>query len=165
MSLFSSKLFLILLILTAALVVLVITGRKSAHAEVIVSATPDAVWNVLSDLSQYKQWNTVLIPVEGQLQKNQKIKYEFTDVNGNKSIIPSTVKQIIPNQLLNQAGGLPLVLTFDHQYILQAEEDKTKIIIHEEYHGIGVHFWDPEPVEKAYQRLAKALAEHVQKQK
>ena len=70
--------------------------------------------------------------------------------------------EIIPNQLLNQKGGIPAVLTFDHKYVLEPAGETTVIIIHEDYKGLGVHFWNPEPVEKAYQRLNEALKSRVE---
>ena len=51
-------------------------------------------------------------------------------------------------KLLNQYGGTKTILTFDHKYILVKEGIKTKLIIHEEYPGIMVPFWNPDPVGK-----------------
>ena len=75
--------------------------------------------------------------------------------------IPATVKKIEENQLLKKVGGLDGIITFDHRYVLQSVANGTMVIIHEEYRGIMVPFWNPEPVGKSYKRLAKALRSRV----
>ncbi len=146
------------------LLILVLTGRKSVHHEILIKATPDAVWSVLMDAKSYQEWNPVLIPIEGELVEGARIRYLFRQDEQNESEIPSTVRQLIPQQLLNQGGGMPGVLTFDHRYILEEMADGTKVTIHEDYRGIGVHFWNPAPVEQAYGRLNEALKRTVEQQ-
>ena len=43
-----------------------------------------------------------------------------------------------PNRELNQVGSVPLVLTFDHQYLLEPADGGTRIVQHEVYRGLGV---------------------------
>ena len=149
------------LILVSVLLILSLLGRKSVKSEILIPASPQAVWNVLTDLEKVKEWNPVLIPIEGELKEGATIRYEFHQDDANSSIIPATVKKIAVGKLLNQAGGVPGVLTFNHKYILEEMENHTRLTIHEEYRGIYVPFWNPAPVELAYGRLAEALKERV----
>jgi len=135
----------------ALLLILVLTGRKSVHHEIVVNASPEKVWS-----------NPVMKLLEGEVKEGNKVKYRFTQDANNSSEIPSNVKKVIPNKLLNQGGGLPFILTFDHKYILEPSGNGTKLIIHEDYRGIGVNFWNPAPVEVAYGRLNKAIKNHVE---
>lgn len=162
MNLLNSKWTIALTILVLLLVILYFTGRKSVHDEIIIHASPEKVWAVLTDTDNYDHWNPVMRLIDGAIEKGNKVKYRFTQDADNVSEIPSRVKKMIPNKLLNQAGGLPGVLSFDHQYILESVADKTKLIIHEDYRGIGVNFWNPEPVEKAYSKLNHALKARVE---
>ena len=86
----------------------------------------------------------------------------FTQDEKSTSEIGATVVQVIPNKLLNQKGGIPLVLTFNHRYVLESTGNSTKVIIHEDYKGIGVNFWNPQSVEEAYKRLNFALKERAE---
>ena len=160
MSLISIKWILLLPGAFVTMLGLSFLGHKSVHAELGIHATPEQIWAVLTDTETYKEWNPVMIPEEGELAEGNKLKYKFIQ-DGEASTIPSKVKKIIPNKLLNQGGGFPGVLTFDHQYILEPVAGGTKVTIHEEYRGIGVHFWDPAPVEKAYEVLLDALNQRV----
>lgn len=139
------------------LIVLYFTGNKSVHHEISINASPAKVWEVLSDTDSYNSWNPVMKLLEGKIQEGNKVKYQFTQDADNVSEIPSLVKKVVPNKLLNQGGGLSMVITFDHRYILEPEGNGTKLTIHEDYKGIYVNFWNPTPVEKAYARLNEAL--------
>ncbi|MEL6254461.1 MAG: SRPBCC family protein [Bacteroidota bacterium] len=161
MSILSSKWMIGLGILLLILIVVYAVGRKSAHAEIMIPATKEKIWNVLTDASAVKEWNTILIPLEGTYAEGNKIKYEFRQEGKEPAIMDATVAKMLKEELLNQKGGLPLVITFDHKYMLEEVEGGTKLTIHEEYRGLMVPFWDPSGVEKAYAKLADALKKRV----
>ena len=146
--------FLALVILIA---ILILTGRKSVHHEILINAPREKVWGVLTDMASYEEWNPTMKLVKGEVLEGNSVTYQFTQDADNVSEIPATVKEIIPNELLNQTGGIPLILTYNHKYILEPHNNATKVTIHEDYRGLGVNFWNPEPVQEAYERLNKAL--------
>ncbi|MEL6592809.1 MAG: SRPBCC domain-containing protein [Bacteroidota bacterium] len=148
--------------LLVILIILVFTGRKSVHHEINIDAKPASVWTVLSSLDQYQDWNPVMLPLEGKLEEGSQIVYQFTQDAENIIKISAQVQSISPQERLNQKGGLPLVISFDHEYLLSPQNGGTKVTIHEEYRGIYVNFWNPDPVEKAYQRLNEALKQRVE---
>lgn len=152
-----SKLLIALGIIVLLLAVLYFLGRKSVHHEILIDASPEKVWKVLMDTDSYDDWNPVMKLLEGEVKLGSRVKYQFTQDAENTSEIPSTVKKLIPNQLLNQGGGMPGVITFDHRYILEYVEKGTKLTIHEDYVGIYVNFWNPTPVGEAYSRLCEAI--------
>ena len=156
------KLLLVLLIIIAILTILYFTGRKSVHQEVFINASPEKTWSVLIDTDSYDSWNPVMRLLEGEVKEGGKVKYRFTQDADNVSEISSNVKKIIPNKLLNQSGGIPILLTFNHEYVLTLSNGGTKLIIQEYYIGIGVNFWNPEPVEAAYGRLVEAIKKRVE---
>jgi hypothetical protein len=154
----------ITLILLAVLAILYFLGNKSVHHEIEINASPQKVWSVLADTDSYDSWNPVMKLLEGEIKEGNKVKYLFTQDAENSMEIPSTVKKIVPNKLLNQGGGLPFVMSFDHQYILQSSGNGTKLTIHEDYSGIGVTFWNPAPVGEAYVRLSEAIKKRSEAQ-
>ena len=165
MALLKSKWILFIGIPLLVIIVLYILGRKSVHAEIVINASPEKVWSVLTDKSVYREWNTVLIPVNGELKLGSKVEYEFHQDESTQSVIPSKVLAIEENSLLNQGGGIPGVLTYNHKYILEETAEGTKVTIHEDYRGIGVPFWNPAPVQKAYEGLCGDLKSRVEKVK
>ena len=162
MDLLKSWWVLVILMVLAILIILYVVGNKSVHAEVVIKAKPAQVWKVLTDFETIKEWNPVLIPLNGELKEGEKIRYEFRQDENNSTEMPATVQQITEEKLIHQSGGMAGVLTFNHQYQLEAVEGGTKVTIHEEYRGIMVPFWNPKPVEAAYGRLLKALKKRVE---
>lgn len=150
------------LVILALLVILYFTGKKSVYQEITINASPENVWAVLTDMSKYDEWNPVMKLLEGKVKKGNKVIYQFTQDADNISKISAKIVKIETNVLLNQAGGIPLLLTYNHKYKLESIGDKTKVVIHEYYKGIGVNFWNPKPVERAYRRLNKALKMRVE---
>ncbi len=161
MAILSSKWVIAVIILLLILLFLFIIGKKSVHTEIKIQAPPSAVWSVLTDLPGIREWNQVLIPIEGELIEGNLIKYEFHQDETSTSVMSAKVIQLIPEKLINQKGGMEGILTFNHKYILESVEEGTKVTIHEDYRGIMVPFWNPAPVEKAYAQLLKSLKERV----
>jgi hypothetical protein len=161
MIILKSKWFLFVGVLVIVLVVLYFLGRKSVHTELTIPATPEEIWSILMDVPGYKEWNPVLIPIEGELVEGNKLKYRMIQPGGTESVVDSKVVKIIEHKLLNQYGGIPGFLTFDHRYILEPVNGGTRVTIHEDYRGIGVLFWNTSWVESAYQKVNKALRDRV----
>ncbi len=159
---FNQKILTVIIIVFVLLAILYLLGKKSVHHEIIINAPKEKVWTALVDMKQYKEWNPVMKLVQGEVEEGNKVTYEFTQDENTKSKISASVRQMKPNELLNQFGGIPFILTFDHKYILEEQGEQTKVIIHEDYRGIWVNFWNPKPVEKAYARLNEALKNRVE---
>lgn len=124
--------------------------KRTFHTELLISAPVDEVWGLLLNESRYKEWNTVLVPVEGKIIQGRKLRYEMTNENNEKSIIAMKVKRSLENKELNQVGGIPGFLTFNHKYILKPMNNGTKLVQHETDRGIGLLFWNSDWIEPAY---------------
>ena len=138
-------------------------GHKSVQTEVVIEASPEAVWQVLTDVEQYKEWNPVFEYKEGQLKQGNKVVYKVTEAENKTAVMSAKVIKLVPNKVLNQTGGLPGVITFDHTYTLTKVEQGTKVTIHEKYRGIYVNFWSEKLIAKQYKILAQVLKIRVNK--
>jgi hypothetical protein len=103
----------------------------------------------------------VLVPIEGDLREGEKLKYQMTQPDGKQSDIMARVKKMVELKELNQGGGIPGILTFDHKWLLEPVNEGTRVTQHEEYRGIGVLFWDASWVEPAYRNVNEALKNRV----
>ena len=147
----------IFLLLFAALGILYFLGNKTVSNEVSIAKRPNEVWSVLINTDAYKEWNPVMELLTGEIKEGEKVSYLFSRDKENTFTIPTRVKKVIPGKLLNQSGGTPFIITFDHKYIIEANEEGSLLKIHENYKGVYVPFWNPKPVEKAYKKLSEAI--------
>jgi hypothetical protein len=136
-------------------------GCKAVHTEITIPAEPEIIWSVLTDVSEYKAWNPVLVPIEGDLREGEKLKYQVTQADGKQSPIMAKVKKMFKFKELNQGGGIPGLLTFDHKWLLEPVDEGTRVTQHEEYRGIWVWYWDSSWVKPAYRKVNEALRDRV----
>lgn len=147
----------------AAFLPLALLGCASVHNEVVIDASPEQVWQVLTDKDAYGEWNTVLLDLKGDFKVGEEVVFQFQESADKKYEVKAKVKEVVPEKLLNQKGGVWGVLTFDHRYILEpVGTDQTKVTIHEDYAGVYVPFWDHKPLEPAYAKLNQALKARVE---
>ena len=157
----TSKWTIAALIVIVVLALLAITGRKSVHAERIIPDVADAIWLVLTDALAYSEWNPIFIEAKGEFQEGGIISYQMKSVDGGQSQVEATVRKLVPAREINQVGGIPGIISFNHTWLLEPVEGGTRVTQREEYRGIYVWFWDPGWVERAYQEGLQALEEKL----
>ena len=113
-------------------------------------------------IRSHPDWNPTFVEANGTLGEGRAITYRFQEPGGNSYEIQGIVKKMDPPHLLNQGGGAPGIITFDHRYELTSIETGTKARIREDYAGIYVWFWDPTEVGAAYAALLNAIKQHVE---
>lgn len=153
-------------IIVVVFLVLVLVGKKSVRSEVLVDAPIGDVWKVITTPAEYDEWNTVINSVKGKMQEGQEVNFTFHQGEGKSYPIKATVKKVEEQKLVNQFGGMTGIMTFNHKFILEESGNQTKLVIHEEYRGAMVPFWNAEPVGAAYDKLVgeiKARAESISK--
>ena len=155
------KIILPLLVLIVVIALLAITGKSSVHQEILIQSTPEKVWNTLLNTGDYS-WNPVMQLQHGELEEGQKVTYLFTQDEETSYEINTKVVKITKDSLLHQRGGVPMIITFNHKYILQKKDSGTLLIIHEDYSGIYTHFWKTTAVNDAYARLGNAIKKQVE---
>jgi hypothetical protein len=140
-------------------------GHHEVYTETIIAAEPEEVWAVITDASNYKNWNPVITNAEGTYAKGATIINTVVEDGKKPTTIKSKVVKFDPPYHLNQFGGYRGIITFDHHYILEKVDAGTKVVQKEEYTGFYVNFWDSAWVEPAYQRVNEALKREVTKNK
>lgn len=154
----------LLIWLVAPLVLLGVVSAfttKEFHAEAVIEAPPERVWAVLIDTAAYSEWNPVFVRVQGDYAEGVTIKNSVMFPKGEAVEMDARVEAFVRARELRQTGGIPLVLTFDHRWILEPVEGGTRVIQHEIDRGFYLWFWDSDWVEPAYQRTVDALRERV----
>ena len=136
-------------------------GHKAVHTEIFIEAPPEEVWAVITDAQSYPSWNTVIVNVKGRYAPGAMIDNLVVENDGTEAWIESRVELFDPPRHLNQFGGYPGIITFDHHYVLQPKDGGTHVTQREDYTGLYVHFWDADWLEPAYSKVNKALRAEV----
>ena len=136
-------------------------AHKTVHAELVIPASPDRIWAVLTDTAAYAEWNPIFVRAEGEFREGGTVAYGMKSPDGEVSDVAPTVRKLVPSREINQFGGIPGVLTFDHTWRIDPLPEGSKVTQHEEYRGVYVWFWDPAWVEDAYEEALVGLRDRV----
>ncbi len=157
----ASKWIFVVVAVLVLLLVLARTGRATFHAEILIPASPEKVWGVLTNVTEYHQWNPLLVPKSGEIISQTEIVYEMTQPNGNRSDFTARILEVEEGRLIKQLAGMPMVLTADHEWRLEAVDGGTKVTQYEVDKGLWMWFWDSSWVQPTYERVNEALKAYV----
>ncbi len=52
-------------------------SHRTIYTDIVIDASPEKVWSVLSDTSSYKQWASFLVDLKGEIKDGNKITAVF----------------------------------------------------------------------------------------
>ena len=101
-----------------------------------ISASPATLWKILTDATKYPEWDPNVEKIEGTIAPGNTIKV-FTKLQPGQAF-PAKVKNVVPNQTMTWAGGLPLGLfkgerTFT---LTQKSDNATEFAMQEVFGGL-----------------------------
>ena len=149
-------------VIVVAVLLAALLPRKSVHAELVIKVAPSVVWNELMDGSSYGDWNPIFTRVDGLFEEGAKMALNMTTSDGGSTDIEVVVREMIPNEKLHQAAGIPGVLTANHQWLIEESTQGTRVTQHEEYRGVGVLIYDPAYVQDLYQQALENLKKRLE---
>lgn len=95
--------------------------KKQIKTEIVINASKEKVWAILTDFSRYPQWNPFIINVEGVLVKGKKLKNTLQ--NGNKQFVfKPRVLSVVPYRYFDWQGSLVVKGLFDGHHYFEIEE-------------------------------------------
>lgn len=113
--------------------------NKEIKSEIIIHATPDAVWDVMIDFPGFSSWNPLIRKISGPLS----IGAQLTVLLGQTGTRPMTFKPRLialePNRLIQWMGhmGIPGLFDGEHTFeMLASDGDNTLFIQRKKYSGI-----------------------------
>ena len=107
--------------------------QKSIRTEIVINASKERVWNVLTDFSSFPVWNPFIVSVEGELVKGKKLKN--TLINGNsKMVFRPVILDVKPFHSFSWLGNLFVKGLFDgkHSFTIEPIGNNQIRLIHEE---------------------------------
>ena len=73
-----------------------------------IQATPDAIWEILTDASGYTDWDPNMTKLEGTIAPGEQIKV-YTTLSPDRTF-PVKVTEFVPGEKMVWASGMPLGL-------------------------------------------------------
>ncbi|MBP7555396.1 MAG: SRPBCC domain-containing protein [Chitinophagaceae bacterium] len=112
--------------------------KKRINTEIIINASAETVWKILTDLAAYPEWNPFIIKIEGTLQKGNRLRNTLK--NGNKTIVfKPIIQDVTPLVSFSWLGSLFVKGLFDGTHFFKIEPvtpNQVKLIHGEEFSGL-----------------------------
>lgn len=112
-------------------------------ASIEIEATPEEVWQVLTDLPSYHEWNPFIVSAKGTAEKDATLRLVMHDDTGNTTFTP-TVLATEPGRELRWTGRVGPGLIFDGEHrfrIDPLEGGRVRVTQSEDFTGVAVPFY------------------------
>ncbi len=114
---------------------------KQISSEIEINASPERVWQVLTDFSALLDWNPFIRSVEGELSVGERLKVYLKASKGMGMSFKPTVLRAEANHELRWIGRLlmPGLMDGEHSFIIEPlEGDGVRFIQSESFTGVLV---------------------------
>jgi uncharacterized protein YndB with AHSA1/START domain len=76
----------------------------------VIRATPEKVWEILTNASGYTEWNPEIVAIEGEMTSGSRFQARVKIANGAIRPVSMRVTAFAPPSRMEWTGGLPLGL-------------------------------------------------------
>ncbi|MFM9836690.1 MAG: SRPBCC family protein [Cyclobacteriaceae bacterium] len=89
---------------------------KEIKTDILINATPDKVWAILTDFSNYPNWNPFIKSIKGEVKVGSKITARIEPPEGNGMTFKPRVLTFETNKELSWLGHLLFAGLFDGEH-------------------------------------------------
>ncbi|AQX52812.1 MAG: hypothetical protein PQ275_03240 [Elizabethkingia anophelis] len=135
---------------------------KEIKTEIVIHATPEKIWKILTDFGNYPQWNPFIVSVTGEVENGNKIVVSIKPPDRKGMIFKPTILTKINNKELSWQGRLLFKGLFDgkHKFELIDNGDGTTTFIQsEKFSGIFVWLFNTRNTKKGFNAMNQKLKE------
>ncbi|HFK5572808.1 SRPBCC domain-containing protein [Elizabethkingia anophelis] len=151
-----------LFLLSVTLLMSYTVMAKEIKTEIVIHATPEKIWKILTDFGNYPQWNPFIVSVTGDVENGNKIVVSIKPPDRKGMIFKPIILTKINNKELSWQGRLLFKGLFDgkHKFELIDNGDGTTTFIQsEKFSGIFVWLFNTQNTKKGFNEMNQKLKE------
>ncbi len=117
---------------------------KQIESEILIQATPEKVWGVLTDFAYYPDWNPFIKSIEGEVKVGNKITASIEQAESKAMTFKPTILTFETNKELSWIGHLLFTGLFDGEHkfeLIDNGNGTTTFKQSEKFKGILVPFF------------------------
>jgi hypothetical protein len=92
------------------------------RTSVEIRSTAERVWQVLTDLAAYPEWNPFIVAADGPVVVGQRLSLTMQPVGGRRVTVRPTVLEVVPGRRLRWLGRLGIGGLFDAEHAFEIGE-------------------------------------------
>lgn len=102
-------------------------------ATTTINATPETIWNIITDAQSYPEWEPNVVRIEGKIAEGETVT---AHVKHTDRAFPAKVTVFVPNQKMAWTGGMPLGLfKGERTFTLTPKGEAVEFTLREEFSG------------------------------
>lgn len=155
-----------LFLVSATLLMSITVMAKEIKTEIVIQATPEKIWSILTNFENYPNWNPFITTIEGNAAIGNKIKVSIHPPAGKKMTFRPIVITKIDEKEFSWRGKLLFRGLFDgeHKFELIDNKDGTVTFIQsEKFKGLFVWMFNPKKTEDGFKQMNEKLKELAEK--
>jgi hypothetical protein len=113
-------------------------AMKQINSEIDIAAAPAVVWEILTELDEFENWNPFVVAASGEVVVGEKLVVSIMPPGKKSQTFRPTVTVSDEGRKFEWLGKLGVSGVFDgrHQYVLEPTTEGTKLIQREEFTGV-----------------------------
>ena len=135
---------------------------KELRTQIEIEATPDRVWEILTDFAAYPEWNPFIQMIQGQAAAGSKLEVRIEPPSGRAMTFKPTVLEAAPRQELRWLGRVLVPGLFDGEHSLRIEpigDSRVRFVQAERFSGVLVPLFGKslEKTQRGFTAMNEAL--------
>jgi hypothetical protein len=111
------------------------------HTEITIDATPERVWDILTDFAAYPEWNPFVRRIAGEPVAGSRIEVHLQPPGSRGTTMRPTILAVEPRRELRWLGrlGLPGLFDGEHRFRIEADatsRDRVRFVQEERFTGV-----------------------------
>jgi len=135
---------------------------KEIKTEILINATPEKVWLILTSFINYPNWNPFIKTIQGEVKIGNKIKVKIQPPNSKVMTFKPRVLYFETNKELRWYGHLLFTGLFDGEHkfeLIDNGNGTTTFKQSEKFKGILVGLYNLENTKKGFEAMNEKLKE------
>jgi hypothetical protein len=140
-------------------------SMKQVHTTIDIDAPASIVWDVLTDLDAYHEWNPYITDASGIVRDGSAVEIHVEPTWRRESTFRCAVTSVVPERKLEWIGRfrLPGLFTGRHTFELQPLDDaRTRLVNHEDVSGLLARFVVTQDTPLDYDWMNRELARRAE---
>jgi hypothetical protein len=133
---------------------------KSAYSEIVITAPRERVWQILTDLDAYPEWNPVVTRAAGTLEEGESLEVQLLEPGGGPEATDLSVLVVHPMRKIRWQDRMFVPGIRDREYeiiVAPAGDGRYRVVQRERVEGLGAPFVDIDGIDEGLDLIAHAL--------
>jgi hypothetical protein len=134
---------------------------NATRVDVTIHATPQRVWNILTDAEGFPRWNSTVSEVKGRIAEGQKLQVR---VPGYSRTLTPTISAVVDNAQMTWTGGMAPLFKGVRTFVLTPRPDgDTDFSMEERFSGLLVSLMEGPDFGPIFERYANDLKHEAER--